>query len=67
MNEYEGVIVNMITENDATKYTVYLLELEVSLRMKDAPNKFLLGTSEKYKLYLFEKETILVKKIRLVC
>ena len=65
VNEYEGVIVNMITENGATKYTVYLPELEVSLRMKDAPNKFLLGTSEKYKLYLFEKETTLVKKIRL--
>jgi exoribonuclease R len=66
-NEYEGVIVNMITENDATKYTVYLPELEVSLslRMKDASNKFLLGSSERYKLYLFEKETTLVKKIRL--
>lgn len=65
-NEYEGIIVDIITENDTTKYTVYLPELEVSLRMKGVePNKCLLGTSNKYKLYVFEKETTLVKKIRL--
>lgn len=64
-NEYEGVIINMITENDIAEYTVYLPELEVSLRMKGGPNKGLLGTSNQYKLYLFEKETTLVKKIRL--
>jgi exoribonuclease R len=70
-NEYDGVIVDIITEKDTTKYTVYLPELEVSLRMKSMktdvlqPNKGLLGSSNRYKLYLFEKETTLVKKIRL--
>jgi hypothetical protein len=70
-NEYEGIIVDILTENEVIKYTIYLPELEVSLRMKsmktDAfdPNKCLLGSSNRYKLYLFEKETTLVKKIRL--
>ena len=64
--DYEGVIVDIITENDATKYTVYLPELEVSLRMKHTTDSLsLLGTSNRYKLYLFEKETTLVKKIRI--